>query len=134
MKSLIPLFILFAVSTQAALPLWRGKTLSLHEVEKRWGKIEFNASGFKSGNVKTRASMAASLLKKQKELKGKSVQSIRELLGPNDGFYFTDVYPAYFIQIGKNHSEETWQIVFLLDRERRIDEIIVHKNCCDSSP
>ncbi len=133
MKFLIPFLVLFSMSTQAALPLWRGTTLPLREIEKRWGKIESTAHQFKTGDPKTRASMAASLLKRQKEFKGKPVQSIRELLGPNDGFYFTDVYPAYFIQVGRNHSEETWQIVFLLDRERHVDEIVVHKNCCDSS-
>lgn len=56
---------------------------------------------------------------------------IRNLFGTTDGFYFTDVYPTYLIQVGENHSEETWQIVFLLSRDRTVDSIIIHKNCCD---
>lgn len=61
----------------------------------------------------------------------KSALEIRELLGPFDGFYFTDAYPTYLIQIGKSHSEDTWQIVFLLDDDRLVKKFIIHKNCCD---
>ena len=50
-----------------------------------------------------------------------------------DGFYFSDTYPTYMIQIGANHQEESWQLVFLLDRNQKIDEIVVHKNCCNSN-
>lgn len=45
--------------------------------------------------------------------------------------HFIDTYPAYIIQSGKNKKEETWQIVFLLNSEYRVRDIIVHKNCCD---
>ncbi len=66
-----------------------------------------------------------------KKFKGASVVDIREQLGPPDGFYFIDTYPAYIIQSGRNKKEETWQIVFLLNSEYRVRDIIVHKNCCD---
>ena len=74
--------------------------------------------------------MAYSIIKDSKLL-GKSVKFIRENLGDPDGFYFIDSYPAYIIQQGKNHEEETWQIVFKLNEKYNVREIIVHKNCCD---
>lgn len=98
---------------------------------KRWGSVELDSSKFKTGDVKVRASMTASLQKHENKFKGKSALEIRELLGPFDGFYFTDAYPTYLIQIGKSHSEETWQIVFLLDNDQRVKKAIIHKNCCD---
>lgn len=98
---------------------------------KRWGSVEFDSSKFKTGDTKIRALMTSSLQKHENQFKGKSALEIRELLGPFDGFYFTDAYPTYLIQIGKSHSEDTWQIVFLLDDDRLVKKIIIHKNCCD---
>jgi hypothetical protein len=130
-KSLFMFVLFFSISAFCVQHFWRGKTISADEAVKRWGAVEFDANKFKSGELKTRASMAASLKRREKEFKGKSVLEIREALGPTDGFYFTDVYPTYLIQIGKNHKEETWQIVFLLNNNRRVEGIIIHKNCCD---
>ncbi len=111
---------------------WKGETLSSSEVKKRWGNEPFDVGRFKSGNTAIRATMAYSLMKEKKDLFiGKPAIEIRELLGPNEGYYFTDIYPVYFIQEGKDHTEDTWQIVFLIDRNEKVAEIIVHKNCCD---
>jgi hypothetical protein len=105
--------------------------MSADEAAKKWGRIEFDASKFRTGDEKTRASMAASLQKHEKDFRGKSVLEISDMLGPSDGFYFTDVYPAYLIQEGETHKDETWQVVFLLNNERRVAKVIIHKNCCD---
>lgn len=53
------------------------------------------------------------------------------MLGDHDGYYFSDMFPAYMIHRGKTREEKSWQIVFLLDRKQRVSEVVVHKNCCD---
>jgi hypothetical protein len=123
--------LLFSATALCIQHFWRGKTMSVSEAEKRWGAIPFDAAKFKDADLKTRASMAASLKKKEQDFKGKNVEEIRKELGPTSGFYFSDVYPTYLIQTGKTNKEETWQIVFLLNKERRAESIIIHKNCCD---
>ena len=66
-----------------------------------------------------------------KDLIGKSYEYIEENFGTHDGFNFIDTYPAYIIQDGKNHSEETWQLVFRMDNHYKVRDIIMHKNCCE---
>lgn len=110
---------------------WGGKTLPLEEIGKRWGKIELDTETFRNGNERMRASMAYSLVKNQKQFKDKFVLDIRKEFGSPDGFYFSDTFPAYLIQTAKSKNEEAWQIVFLLDKDRKVQKIIVHKNCCN---
>ncbi len=123
--------LLFSVTALSLQHFWRGKTMSIAEAEKRWGKAEFDIIKFRDGDITTRAAMAASLKKQEKKFKGKHVDEIRNELGPTSGFYFSDVYPTYLIQAGKSNKEETWQIVFLLNKDRRAESIIIHRNCCD---
>lgn len=111
---------------------WRGPTMSVSDVKKKWGDKKFDIDSFKNGTVNERSSMAYDLLKRQKEFKGKFYFKIRKLLGDYSGHYFSDMYPTYIIQEGKTHEEETWQLVFLIDRNEKIKEIIVHKNCCET--
>jgi hypothetical protein len=108
---------------------WHGETMSITEAKKKWGNEVFDPKQFKSGNIDVRAKMAASLAADKRYI-GKSPLNIREDLGDPDGYYFSDVFPAYLIQEGKNNKEESWQIVFLLDRGRKIEKTIIHKNCC----
>ena len=75
--------------------------------------------------------MAYSLIKSEKYL-GKSVSEIRQELGDPDGYYFSDTYPAYIITDAVNKGVDVWQIVFLIDKNRKISEVVVHKNCCYS--
>ena len=111
---------------------WRGPVMSSSEVKKKWGDKKFDAKSFKEGSIETRASMAYDLLKRQDEFVGKNYFEIRTILGDYSGYYFSDMYPVYLIQEGRTHKEETWQIVFLIDRNEKIKEIIVHKNCCEN--
>ncbi|MGE0763054.1 MAG: hypothetical protein AB7N80_07235 [Bdellovibrionales bacterium] len=122
---------IFFSATLSAKHFWRGKTLSTQEVARQWGAAPFDAVKFKEGDEKVRAAMAHSMLTKRKEFIGKSVLEIRGQLGMPDGYYFSDVFPAYMIHRGKGANEDSWQIVFLLTNERRVDDVIVHKNCCD---
>lgn len=72
--------------------------------------------------------MAYSILRNEKKYIGKSVIDIHKEFGQPDGFYFSDIIPAYLIQIAKTKNEEAWQIVFLLDHNRKVTKVIVHKN------
>jgi hypothetical protein len=131
MKLLLIVITTLALTAFAADHFWRGKTLSADEVGKRWGKTELNIEKFQKGDEKVRAAMAYSLLKNQGQYKGKFVLDIRKDFGSPDGFYFSDVFPAYLIQRAHSQNEEAWQIVFLLDKDRKVQKVIVHKNCCD---
>ncbi len=113
-----------------AKSFWKGTTLSAPEVKKRWGSEKLDFSKFKNGSTKDKSSMAYAIIN-DKTLIGKPIEFVRENLGSPDGFYFIDIYPAYIIQEGGNHNEETWQIVFKLNSKYQVKEVFIHKNCCD---
>ena len=75
--------------------------------------------------------MTCSLLKNQDDYAGLHVSEIRSLFGDDTGYFWNEVQPTYLIEIAKTKEENTWQIVFLHDRERRVTKIVVHKNCCE---
>lgn len=109
---------------------WLGKTLSATQVQQKWGKEAFDETKFKNAGQSERAKMAFSLMT-SKKLLGLNTVEIRDRLGSFDGHYFSESYPTYLIQAATKKGEESWQIVFLIDKERKTKEIIVHKNCCD---
>lgn len=109
---------------------WLGKTLSPRQVQQRWGQEAFDEAKFNNADQSRRAKMAYSLMTSKKLLGLKPVE-IRERLGRFDGHYFSESYPTYLIQTAAKKGEESWQIVFLIDKERKTKEVIVHKNCCD---
>lgn len=113
-----------------AQSFWGGKTLSATEVKAKWGSEKFDAAKFNAGTYEVKARMAYSIMT-NKSFIGKSYEEIREIFGPNDGFYFIDTFPTYIVQRGKNHSEETWQLVFRMDGKYLVRDILMHKNCCD---
>ena len=112
---------------------WRGDAISIKEVCEKWGETPFNLTTFKnaSTNESVRANMTCFLLKNQKKYHGIERHKIREIFGPYSGHYFKDVIPTYLIDVAKDRDQDTWQIVFLSDRNYKIANIIVHKNCCD---
>lgn len=115
----------------AAKHFWRGETMKIKEVCKKWGQTPFNENEFRKGNEAVRARMACSLLHNQKKYLGKDRSEIRRKLGDHDGFYFSDMFPAYMIQSAKSKEEDSWQIVFFLNRNEKVSEVMAHKNCCD---
>ena len=109
----IVLAIIFSIGLYAQ-SFWGGKTLSARDVKNRWGNEKLDIEKFKSGSYDVKSKMAYSIIT-DKSFIGKSYDDIRKTFGENDGFYFVDTFPTYIIQRGKNHSEETWQIVFRMD-------------------
>jgi hypothetical protein len=114
----------------AAYEFWQDKTMSASEVKTKWGNTKLDVKKFKDSTYEEKSKMSYSVMT-DKSLIGKTYEEIREIFGPNDGHYFTDTIPAYIIQEGKTHSEETWQLVFKMDKKYRVRDIIIHKNCCD---
>ncbi len=113
-----------------AQSFWGGKTMSAQAVKTRWGSDSYDLKKFKEGSYSVKSKMAYSIMS-DKTLINKSYEEIREMFGGNDGFYFIDTYPTYIIQRGKNHSEETWQLVFRMNNHFKVRDIIMHKNCCE---
>lgn len=135
-KIIISLFIvlILPIAYLVAKSFWRGEIMSVSRVCKRWGEIPLNTEHFKKAehDMSVRAKMACSLLKQQKKFIGKNKWKIREIFGDYDGHYFSDMFPTYMIESARiTKKDESWQIVFLIDRNEKISKIIVHKNCCD---
>ena len=118
-------------STFSVAQLIKGKTLSEKQVQKRWGNKPFVESEFKTTSTEKKSEMTYQILLNKKKYIGVDVDEIRKTFGQPDGFYFIDTYPAYIIQEGKTQTDETWQIVFMLNGQYKVRDVIVHKNCCD---
>ena len=124
-------------SDNANLPWNR---ISHKEVCRRWGEHPLDTEEFKVAEAErwdeaaraaawaARAGMACSLLENQNEYIGKSTFEIRNIFGHPDGYYQTDVYPAYRIGGAGEEERDAWQILFLLDNHRRISAIVVHRS------
>lgn len=107
------------------------KFMDISEAKKRWGHEQFNPEIFKKGDAKTKASMAVSLIEDKRYI-GKTRQDVRKELGDFSGHYFSESIPTYIIHEGwQKEGEDTWQLVFLLNRDRVIKEVRIHKNCCE---
>lgn len=105
--------------------------MCLGEVCKRWGDRPLNVEEFRTNgeNRYLRARMACSLLKNQKQYVGMEVSETREKFGLPDGYYVSEVHPAYLISGAEEGKAGVWQVLFL-STNGRIDEIVVHRNCC----
>ena len=130
-RKIILLTVVLFISAVAIAQLWKGKTLSTNQVLKKWGNKTYIEAGFKTGSAAQKAEMAYQILSKKNKYIGIDVDEVRKIFGSPDGFYFIDSYPAYILQEGKSYADETWQIVFLLNAEYKVRDVIVHKNCCD---
>ena len=72
--------------------------------------------------------MTYDLLAHVDHFRGMKTPEVRAELGDPDGFYFRDSFPAYIIDEG---TQEGFQIVFLLNNQFKVSNVIVHKNCCE---
>ena len=106
--------------------------MAVGEVCARWGEGPLDVAAFRAaaGDEPARAAMACSLLKSQDDYAGMPVSEIRRLFGEFEGHFWNEVQPTYLIEIAETKADDSWQIVFLHDRDRRVTKIVVHKNCC----
>ena len=106
--------------------------LSVTEVCRRWGRRPLDVAAFRSAeeDESTRAAMACSLLRNQHDYVGLHRSEILGLFGHPSGYYYTEMTPTYLIETAKTRAQDSWQIVFLIDRDRQVSEVVVHKNCC----
>jgi hypothetical protein len=129
------LFLIIVFSSATALALFTNgnfsqyapKELSSQEATARWGQKLFAADKFKSGAPGIRAQMAADIVKKNL-FSGKSVREVWAALGPHDGHFKSDVVPAYILNEDTN---DVWQLVFLVDMDRKVTKAVIYKNCCE---
>ena len=137
MKKLAVIMISASVAVSAiyvkAQYFWRGEFMRIEKVCQRWGKTPLKVAKFKSADEdeSIRAQMACSLLKNQQRYISKDRSEIRDLFGSYTGYYFSDMFPTYLIEIAETNEQDSWQIVFLINKEEKVSKIVVHKNCCD---
>lgn len=124
------MFITLSLLGIAAYSYMNHKNMSASDVKSKWGDQKADYKKFKESTYENKAKMAYSIMT-DKSLIGKSYEEIREIFGDNDGYYFSDTIPTYIVQRGKNNTEETWQLVFRMDKSYNVKEIFMHKNCCD---
>ena len=113
--------------------LWyvlRGDFMSVRKVCQRWGNQPLDITAFKSAedDELLRARMACSLIRNQNDYIGMDRSELLTRFGPFTGYHYTETTPTYLIEVAKTRAEDSWQIVFLLDRDRQVREIAVHKN------
>ncbi len=111
---------------------WYGDLMGEKKVCERWGEQALDVKKFKLAGEDSslRAKMTCSLIKNKQKFIGKNIGEIRKLFGSYDGHYFIDLSPAYLIEIASKREQDSWQIVFLIDRHEKISDIFVHRNCC----
>ncbi len=107
-----------------------GEMLTAQQIKNKFGEKKFTPEGFKIANDVDRAGMASSLIANKKQFLEKSVDQIRRMLGENTGYFWNDFVPAYLIGEGWKSKGDTWQIVFLPDKNKKVRDVIVNKNCC----
>jgi hypothetical protein len=126
---LISFLAVLGISVSMAKSALRGERMDVSDAERAWGVQPFSAEKFKNGGVGVRAAMAAKIVQK-KEFVGSSVEEVERSLGRHDAYFKNDFIPAYALNEGWKTGEDTWQLVFLPDRDLKIVDVFIHKNCC----
>ena len=137
---LVASLLFVAAALPSLLTVWKHRDLlipvhmSVGEVCRRWGERPLDIATFRAADAdadeSVRAAMACSLLRNQDDYVGMHRREIGPLFGYSTGYYYTESNYAYMIETAKTTAQDSWQIVFLLDRDRKVSEIVVHKNCC----
>ena len=111
--------------TVSRLSPFAGKVLTPVEIQEKWGSQPFDSKKFSSEDLKMRASMAHSIVASKENYMGKTGDEIREIFGYADGHYVNERFPSYVLEIGSKKSPETWQLVFMVDRDLKVNDVIV---------
>ena len=124
----VALAIVIAVSWYAI----RGDFMRVSKVCQRWGEQPLDIEAFKSSenDESVRARMACSLLKHQDEYIGMHRLEVLSQFGNATGYYYSELPPTYLIETARTRDQDSWQILFRINKSREVTEIVVHKNCC----
>ncbi|MCY4138766.1 MAG: hypothetical protein OXF56_10925 [Rhodobacteraceae bacterium] len=72
--------------------------------------------------------MACALFRNQDDYVGVHCREILETFGDQTGYSsYTEGSPAYEIESGRTRDQDTWQIVFRINKFGEVKEIVVHK-------
>ena len=118
-----------SLSTAADAYLDKQEFMPLGVAEAKYGKRSFSADRFKTGSVADRAAMSVALIKSRQFI-GKTPTEVRTSLGESTGLFWSDAIPAYFVEEGWEKKGDSWQLVFLISNEGKINDVRIHKNCC----
>ena len=55
-------------------------------------------------------------------------RALATVVGNHTGYYYTESLPTYLIEIAPTRAQDSWQIVFLRDRDRKVSEFVIYKN------
>ena len=78
--------------------------------------------------------MAVDIVKRQLYV-GEPRAKVRKDLGDPNGYFFSDTIYAYQIERYTEEKRESWQIVFIPDKElKNVQSVKIHKSCCYKEP
>lgn len=110
----------------------RNEMMDPSAAAKRWGNIKFDIEKFKTGSLDLRSKMAADLVS-SRPFVGMTNEEVKGKLGAFTGYYWSHRFPAYLIEEGWKEHKDSWQLVFLVNRENKVVDVKIHKNCCYTS-
>lgn len=129
-SALLTVFIAFYAGANAFRSEMIGTIMSASEAKKLWGEKPFDEAKFRMGTAPERAAMASDLIEKKKFV-GVPIDAIESKLGKSTGYFWNDSIPSYILNEGWKTDSDVWQLVFLSDRDKRVREVLINKNCCD---
>jgi hypothetical protein len=108
--------------------------MDVKTAKAKWGyqkldKNKFKESGFDGDSVK--AKMATYIIEKQ-IFKGSEITLVYKELGPANGYFISDLSPAYVLQRPTDNKNEGWQLIFVPTEDgKKVKEVRIVKTCCD---
>ena len=97
-----------------------------------WTSRPLDIAVFRSSEeeMSTRAAKACTFLKSQNDYIGMHQLEIRPLFGDHASYFDTEFVTAYLMEVAETEAPDSWQVVFPLNRDRKLADVVVPKNCC----
>lgn len=108
--------------------------MDVKTAKAKWGnekldKNKFKDSGYSGDSIK--AKMAAYIIEKQ-IYKGSEIVLVYKELGTANGYFISDLSPAYVLQRPTEEKNEGWQLVFIpTEDSKKVKEVRIVKTCCE---
>lgn len=108
--------------------------MDVKAAKAKWGyqkldKNKFKNSGYEGDSIK--AKMAAYIIEKQ-IYKGSEIALVYKELGTANGYFISDLSPAYVLQRPTEEKNEGWQLVFIpTEDNKKVKNVRVIKTCCE---